>query len=108
MNKQTLTIIDPTEMDGNPYEVAGRSLRQVQGLLEYAESALDSSLPMVRNAWMSRNLVDTEEPGTPEEWDKSPINLRIEALALEISKLIKSFEYVIKAAEYDPKNPPKA
>lgn len=108
MNKQTLTIIDPTEMDGSPYEVAGRSLRQAQGLLEYAESALDSSLPMVRNAWMSRNLVDAEEPGTPEEWDESPINLRIKALAVEISRLIKALEYTIKAAEYDPKNPPKA
>lgn len=104
---QIFALIDPRTMDGNPYDVAGRSARQAASLAALYRAALDGMRLMARNAEMERNLGQGRDAGA-SEWEQGPQARIIDKMISEVAAHIRALELLARAVEYDPKHPPRA
>jgi Ni,Fe-hydrogenase I large subunit len=104
---QTYTVVDPRTFDGNPYEVAGRAMRQLASLVEQMQALAPATSLMVRNAYMERNLAEGKDAGA-KEWPESAQGRMISTVTEELSILQRQLNALAKAGEFDPKHPPRA
>jgi hypothetical protein len=104
---QSFTITDPRSFDGNPYEVAIRSIEQAAGLATLYKKALDDAFVMVRNAEMERQLALGDD-ADPTAFRDGPQGKQIINFQGEIAAQLIRFKGLTMAAGYDPKNPPRA
>lgn len=111
MNTRTITITDPREFDGDPYQVAERAVAQIKGLMLLVAENLDAVDKMARNAELERLLSagtnDAEElrriaaawPESPQGRTLSRAMERLEASVNELSLLEKAVAYNPKSRE---------
>jgi hypothetical protein len=102
---QKFVIADPRTFDGTPYEVAGRSVAQLRGLVKLIELSTPAAEAMVRNAQMSREI---EENVAPTPWERTPQGRVFMKLRTQTEETIKALDALERAASYDPKHPPRA
>lgn len=68
-----ITIQDPREFDGDPYQVAQRAIRQLHALVALSAEILEPTDLMARNAELERQLAFGNELGDAgKEWPESP------------------------------------
>jgi len=99
---QYFSVIDPRTMAGDPYEVAGRSVRQIQGMLELTATMRDATERMLRNAHMERELSLRGKPDA-DGWEESAQKRALDAVFDELSAQVGRLELLEKAAAFDPK-----
>lgn len=104
---QQFTITDARTFDGNPYEVATRSIEQASALAKLYKKELDTTFLMVRNAELERQLATTGECDA-RGFPNSPQGRKLTKLTEDAEAALKSLNVLAVAAGYDPKNPPKA
>lgn len=105
--KKHLVIIDPREMDGNPFDVASRAAEQAAALIDLAAEQTALAALMARNSYMERELQE-HRPLTPNAFEESAAGRRFVRDQEDLEDLAKSLRISAKAAGYDPKHPPKA
>jgi hypothetical protein len=107
MNTHTgtvFTVTDPRTFDGNPYEVAARTVAQLEAILTVAESAIPSSRLMIRNAELERQMALGDEPDALA-WEDGPQSKIINEMSADLSRLRMRLRRLKQAAEFDPKHP---
>lgn len=104
---ENFTVIDPRQLDGNPYEVAILSLTQAAGLLGLYRRALDDAFVMARNSEMERQMSFGAEKPDSLAFTDGPQGRRIQRLQSEAKEAHRDLEILATAAGFDPKNPPK-
>lgn len=103
----TLAVSDPREFDGNPYEVAERAIRQLQGLAKLIELSLPATDKMARNAQMERDIA-LDLPADAASWPQSPQARLLARIAEQNADHVRVLEQLAKAVAFDPKHPPTA
>ena len=105
MKTKSFTIVDPTSLDGDPFEVAERSLQQCAALAGLLHGAAVSARAMARNAEMERQLYATGECDAAA-FEGTAQARRIDEVA-ELAELAqRSLANIAKAAAYNPRKPP--
>lgn len=104
---KTFTLADPRSFDGDPFEVAARSVAQALALLALCHKALEGASLMARNAELERQA-QRKEDLDPAAWESGPQAARLKAARADIFRITNELAPVQAAAGYDPKNPPKA
>lgn len=100
----TFAVADPRTFDGDPYEVAERSVRQLSAVVGVAEALFDATDKMARNAEMERNIIDTGEP-MGSEWRESPLGKQLGNVGEELAALRKRLAALAQAAGFNPRAP---
>lgn len=103
----TLAVSDPREFDGDPYDVAERAIRQLQGLARLMELSLPATDKMARNAQMERDLA-LGLPPDAAGWADSPQARLLARIAEQNADHVRVLEQLAKAVAFDPKHPPRA
>lgn len=98
------TIVDPRQLDGNPYEVAAKSVEQAQGMAKLYLSTLHGAALMARNAELERQLYATGECN-PAAFTDGPHGRRFADMIAHAEKHIKTLAILTTAAGYNPKAP---
>lgn len=93
-------------MDGDPYEVAGRSVRQAEAVAVILLRCIELASVQARNAEMERAFASDDEPQAGA-WDTSPQGRRFSAAHGAVEKVRQALDGLAKAAGYNPKKPPK-
>lgn len=101
-----ITIADPRTFDGNPFEVAARSVAQLEGLIMFTRAAVPTAELMARNSEMTRRI-DAGEPPEGDRWAEEPQGRQWKALRDELERVEKRLRAMKQAAGHDPKHPPK-
>ena len=108
MNTRTITITDPREFDGDPYQVATRAVEQLKGILLLAAENLDAVDKMARNAELERLLsmqVDSQElRDQAHGWPESPQGRRLAGILDRLELSVKDLQGLEKAVGYNPKS----
>jgi hypothetical protein len=102
----TFTVVDPRTMDGNPYEVAERAIKQMAGVASVLKAMVDATEKMARNAEMERAFANRQEP-QGSEWPNTPQGKAWARLDTDVTIIIQALNTLGTAAAYDPKRPPK-
>lgn len=104
-----ITITDPREFEGDPYQVAESAIRQATALLDIASTQLDKVDLMVRNAALQREI-DLGN-ATPEHlrevaqgWPESPQGSKLRIAQQELRDAGKHLSILARAAAYNPKS----
>lgn len=101
----TFTYHDPgRNFDGDPYEAAGKAVVQVTNVLKLVTVALHDTRIQVRNAYLQRNLEQSEDPNA-QAWEDSPEAKTFDALESVVEKMQKKLTALHRAATYDPSAP---
>lgn len=99
---ETIALVDPRNLDGNPYEVAEQAVAQAEALARLALKYLDSSYKMARNASLERSLVLTGE--VPKQAYKDSAECMVFNVVLsDLTRAVLKLEALKKAVAYDPK-----
>lgn len=98
-----ITIKDPREFDGTPFEVAERAVKQAQALAAMLNQAVDAAERMARNAEMERDLYAT---GTCDAtaWPGTPQGVRWDAVKTNVLSTEKMLGVLAAAAAFNPRN----
>ncbi len=103
---KTFTVVDPTSLDGDCFEVAERALRQSAAVADVLLSTLPGARAMARNADMERQLYATGECDAAEFEDTAQAR-RLDAVAVAVRDAEAALGGLATAAGYNPRNPPK-
>jgi hypothetical protein len=104
VNTKSFVVQDPREFDGDPYQVAERAIRQLRGVLEVAETLVDPTNLMLRNAELERQLALGNKLVNPAaEWPESPQGRAFAKIADEVTLCRARLQSLEKAAAYNPK-----
>ena len=103
MPVQKFAVADPATFEGTPYEVAERALRQARAIVKVAHSTLADSEVMVRNAQLSRNLVETPDEARADEWPENIQARKLHAALEKLDEVSSELSTLARAAGYDPK-----
>lgn len=101
-----IVFVDARNFDGNPFEVAGQSVAMADGILQVAERAVEVADLMARNAYMERNLA-LRKPPAGDKWTETAEGRMWLTSVAELQQLRRRLVTLRKAAEFDPKHPPK-
>lgn len=104
---KTFTLADPRSFDGDPFEVAARSVAQALALLDLLAVSLDGAYLMARNAELERQAQRKEELD-PAAWETGPQAAKLARAGSTLAAIGSDLRAVKTAAGYNPKNPPKA
>lgn len=96
-----ITITDPRQHDGNPFEVAEYAIAQCEGILDAYTKALEAAFLMARNADMERNIA-LGMPPAGSGYATSPQGRRFEQLRKATEDATETLRVLKKAAAYDP------
>lgn len=102
----THTYTDPRYLDGDPFEVAAKAVRQATDAAALLQRALADANVMARNAEMERQLYRGEEPNAAD-WPESPQGIRLaeaERAAVQVRAQLQVLE---RAVGFNPRHPPK-
>ncbi len=107
--KHVVTVIDPRDFDGDPYQVAERAVAQAKAVARILTDNLDAVNKMARNAELERLLAagewDSDElRDKAHGWDESPQGRQFVAINDELSSIIQRLERLEKAVAYNPKS----
>lgn len=104
---QKFVVADPRTFDGTPFEVAGRAVAQLRGLVKLVELSTPPAEAMARNAQMSRDI-EAEMVGLGPPWEETPQGRIFAKLRKQTEETLHALEALERAASYDPKHPPRA
>jgi hypothetical protein len=100
------TVADPRTFEGDPFEVAERAVRQAGAIAEVLQDTLASTRLMVRNAQLERELL-TDGECDAAGFDESPQGRKLSEIVRTTEGAIKSLNFLVQAASYNPKHPPR-
>jgi GrpB-like predicted nucleotidyltransferase (UPF0157 family) len=105
---QTITISDPREFDGDPYQVAERALGQAQALALLLEQAVEAAEIMSRNAELERTLAtgdkDTDLSPIAKAWPQSPQGRTFHRVHTALPSIQVALGSLKRAAAFNPKS----
>jgi hypothetical protein len=101
-----ITLTDPREFDGNPYEVADRAIAQVEEAVRQLAQPLYVARLMARNADMERNIA-LRKPPAGSAYNDGPQGKAFDRIEDRLASAYKSLGALRAAASYDPRHPPK-
>jgi hypothetical protein len=108
MNTRTVTIADPREFDGDPYQVAQRAVAQIKGLTMLLAENLDAVDKMARNAELERLLaggIDADElREIAAAWPESPQGRKLSNVEGMLGQIVLELSSLEKAVAYNPKS----
>ncbi len=105
------TITDPRTFDGDPYDVASRSITQVRGIVRVLQTSLTPAEVMMRNAQMERQLYHSDgDNARASDWETSAEGRQltqvveaVQVLAEDAGEIERRLGALAKAAAYDPR-----
>jgi uncharacterized protein (DUF2384 family) len=104
---ETITITDPREFDGDPYQVAERAIQQTRALVALVIDNIEAVSLMARNAELERQLAlgttADELRSAAHAWPNSPQGRRISRLSEALSDAADGLEGLERAVTYNPK-----
>lgn len=104
MNVRNITIQDPREFDGDPYQVASRAIQQMSGLVAVTLEVWEPTNLMARNAELERQLALGNNLVNPAaEWPESPQGSRLRYAHEELHKVLLTLRTLERAVAYNPK-----
>lgn len=101
---KTFTLVDPRTLDGDPFEVAERSVLQAAALAKLLEETIADAYVMARNAELERQIIAGESLDA-EGYASSPQGRRLKALEETALAAATSLAALATAAGYNPKRP---
>lgn len=109
MSTRTVTITDPREFDGDPYQVAERAVAQIKGLTLLLIENLDAVDKMARNAELERLLasgsIDTEELRKQAlGWPESPQGRKLSIAEERLQAIVNDLTSLERAVAYNPRS----
>ncbi len=104
---RTFTVEVPNEMDGDPFEVAERALRQAGAVAAVLESMLPAARTMALNAELERQLFATGECDAPS-FEGTALARNFDRTVREVAEAKRSLGLLATAAGYNPRSPVKA
>jgi hypothetical protein len=108
MNTRTVTITDPREFDGDPYQVASRAVAQIKGLTLLLIENLDAVDKMARNAELERLLsagIDADDlREIAAAWPESPQGRKLSKVEELLGQIVLELSGLEKAVAYNPKS----
>jgi hypothetical protein len=99
-------FVSPNTFDGDPFEVAERSLKQAEALVMLARQALDESQPMVLNAVMELAIQtnpDADLKKVIREWPEQGLAKKLSRVRDDLTSAQKALAVAAAAAAYNPK-----
>ena len=100
----SFTVQDPREFDGDPYQVAERAIQQLRGVLLQAETLIDATTLMVRNADLERTLSLGNDLGdVAKDWPQSPQGRTLAEVHETLESIQKKLKLLQAAAAWNPK-----
>lgn len=104
MNVRNLTIQDPREFDGDPYQVAQRAIQQMSGLVAVTLEVWEPTNLMARNAELERQLALGNSLVNPAaEWPESPQGRMLVNVRADLDKAQYRLRALERAVAYNPK-----
>ena len=103
----SFVLADPRQMDGTPYQVAERAIRQVAAAARRLADALDVVHVMARNAELERAVAldpDADLKPVAEGWFESPQARNLDAAEVLLGEAAGVLDAVAVAASWDPKD----
>lgn len=100
----SVVVTDPRTFDGDPYEVAGRSVRQFAGMVMLLRGMIGPMERMVRNSEMERAF-DFGNIPEPTDWTGSPLERKIRQIETTLTDISGVLGQIERAAEFAPKDP---
>lgn len=100
-------LADPRQMDGTPYQVAERAIRQVADAAHRLSAALDAADVMARNAELERQAAidpDTDLKQVAAGWPTSPQGRKLREADEALTQAAAKLELLAAAASWDPKD----
>lgn len=106
MSTRTITVTDPREFEGDPYQVAQRAIQQAAALAALLHENLYAVDLMARNAELERHLSASVDAAslraTANAWPESPQGRRIAQIRADILAAEERLRGMEKAAAYNP------
>lgn len=108
MNTRTITIVDPREFDGDPYQVAERAVAQIKALILLTAENLDAVDKMARNAELERLLsAGTNDAAELRRlalaWPESPQGRKLSNILERLEESYGELNTLERAVAYNPK-----
>lgn len=104
MNTLTITIQDPRQFDGDPYQVAERAIQQLRGLIHVAQEVVEPTDLMARNAELERQLAFGKELGDAgAQWPESPQGRELGKVRYELVVMEQRLRVLESAVAFNPK-----
>lgn len=100
----TFTVIDPRDLDGDPYEVAERAVLQAAALARLLLISTQTAHLMARNAELERQL-RADGSCDAEAYDTSPQGLKFARVYEATKDSEKALKALALAAGYNPNSP---
>lgn len=101
---RTITIQDPRNFDGDPYQVAERAIAQLGGVIKAAQDIYEPTMLMVRNADLERSLAaDVPLDEIAPSWPESPQGRSLSKIADDLGAIQLRLIALHKAAGYNPR-----
>lgn len=101
---KNLVVLDPRTFDGDPYQVAVRSIQQLIALLDVLGENLDTSALMVRNADLEKELALGNKLGDAGKlWHDSPLGRQLLIISKQLEDSKRRLGSIEKAVGFDPK-----
>jgi len=101
---QTFTLVDPRSLDGDPFDVAERAVRQAEALTRLLAQSINGARLMARNAQLERELLQTGECDAPA-YDLSAEGRSFDALSDTVKEIERKLGVLARAAGFNPKAP---
>lgn len=99
---KTVTITNPADYDGDPFDVAVRAVAQAGALTGITREALESARLMARNAELERELLLTGECDAVA-WEDSGEGKKYRVLIQYLTGIQQQLGILEKAAGFNPK-----
>lgn len=96
------TVVDPRTAEGNPYEVAERSLQQILGIVKILEDSLKPARLMARNAALERQI-DLDQRLDADGWPDTAEGRRWQKIEDTIAVLKADIALLTRVASFNPK-----
>jgi hypothetical protein len=101
---KTVTIQDPREFDGDPYQVAERAIQQLRGLILLAQELQESTDLMARSAELQRLLDLGNDLGDAgAKWPESPQGRQLLIIAKQLEDTEVRLGRLERAVAFNPK-----
>jgi hypothetical protein len=98
----TLVVTNPTEYDGDPYEVAERAVGQSLGVARSYLATLESARLMARNAELERQLV-RDGSCDAVAWEDGAEGKRYAKLIEQTAAHVRTLALLERVAGFNPK-----
>lgn len=103
-----LSIADPRNMEGDPYEVAERACLQIAGLARVLSQQVELVNLMARNAELERALATTGDCTiAAATWPETGQALKLKTVQEDLAKIERDMAVLARAASYNPRRPPR-